>query len=310
MFILAAYHIHSSMKLVTLLQKHSAITESRGLSKILGDSFLVQHNKVYRHIRQKTLELGFTYSDKASEDYLAFPMGQLENFLQQKTIPYTNNAMPLENLNRRAVGLNWDHIVDNLKPNYVFHESCHAVARSIVSQSLKDTDHFHLKMTKTLLEESFANCCEFFAIAEAHDQVHLMFLELNSYFNVFEDRTILKKTIEKNGASGVFKFMLLCYLHSNFLNESLHEKDFKKIFHLVQFKNEPELKALKGLSQNAFALNPRFRYATTEMYLRLSGLDIAVQEALNFDYFHFIATNHNLQTCIDQMAMFIGDSYE
>lgn len=295
------------MKLVTLLNKHAEHSLPGELPQILGDSFLLQHNKVYRQVRRQTLDLGFSFSDQFHPDYIAFPMGQLENILSEKVIPFVNNVEVLKSLNQRSsASLEWDHVVDNLKPNYVFHESCHAIARSVTIKSTNLNEH----LAVLLIEESFANTCEFFAIADAQDHTHRLFLEVNSYFTVFEDRTHLKKMIEKNGAVSVFKFMLLCYLHSNFLNERLDDQDFKKILALTKLENAPELKVLKTLAENAFALNPRFRYATTEMYLRLNGLDIRVEDALDFDHFALIESNQNLTHFISELSLLIGAHHE
>lgn len=292
------------MRLANLLQKHSEISFPGDLKKNLGDGFLLTNNSIYRQIRLKAVDLGFKYSTEVSEDYLAFPMGQLENILQQKVIPYVNNVTPLINLNSKtSSSLDWDHVIDNLKPNYVFHESCHAVSRSVVSRS--NIDKFKSRLTTTLIEESFANTCEFFAISEAQDQMHRIFLEVNSYFTIFEDRTLLKKMIEQNGKSALFKFMLLCYLHSNFLNENLEDKDFKKIIELAQLEIKTEIKAIKSLAKNAFALNPRFRYTTTEMYLRLNEMSQSVEEAVDFDYLQLIKEDKNLNHFIAELSLLV-----
>lgn len=291
------------MKLATLLHKHIEHPASEGLTQNLGDCFLLEHNRIYRQVRHKALDLGFSYSTQMSEDFIAFPLGQLENILAQKVIPYVNNVTPLKNIDQKtSSNLDWDHVVDNLKPNYVFHESCHAIARAF-SSKMKATD-LKARLTTTLIEESFANTCEFFAIAEANDQVHRTFLEVNSYFTVFEDRTHLKKILEQNDVASVFKFMLLCYLHSNFLNESFGEKDFKKIISLSGVTNKIEIKALKSIAANVFALNPRFRYTTSEMYLRLNGIRQQVEQALDFDYLQLISTDQNIKHFISELALF------
>jgi len=295
------------MKLSNLLQKHTENSDPNGLSNSLGDGFLVRQNRIFQQIRKQTLAMGWTYTDQISADYLAFPMGQLENLLIQKMIPYLNNVDTLKALNEKTRStLDWDHVIDNLKPNYVFHESCHAVARAESPQS----PNLQKRLLLILIEESFANTCEFFAIADAHDQVHRNFLEVNSYFTVFEDRTHLKKILEQHSASQIFKFMQISYLHSNFLNERLDEKEFKNILALVEFRSNPEVKILKSLAENVFALNPRFRYTTTEMYLRLNGIDQAVEQALDFDYLKLIKDDQTIHNFINQLSLIAGAPYE
>lgn len=289
------------MKLAAVLDKHSEFSVSGQLNDSLGDGFLLQHNTLYRQIRHRVLDLGFTFSTEMSADDLAFPMGQLENILARKVIPYFNNVEPLKRLNSRAsLNLMWDHVVDNLKANYVFHESCHGVARSL-GQKVKGDD-LQTKIVKILIEESFANSCEFFAMAEAHDLFHRTFLEVNSYFTVFEDRTNLKKCLERMEPKFVFKMMLLCYLHSHFLNEDLNDQSFKRILLMSNLNQASEIKSLKSLAKNVFVLNPRFRYTTNEMYLRLSGIQQPVASVLNFDYLQKISQDKDLSRFIDELS--------
>lgn len=312
------------MKLSSLLTQHSGFTDTLGcLPLSLGDGYLLQHNSVFRQVRLKALELGFAYSTDVSSAYQSFPMGQLEDILSKKTIPYVDNVTPLVDLNTRtSAQLEWDHVVDNLKPNYVFHESCHAVARSVAIPTplsnphnvSKDSSHTvsdqNLRITQMLIEESFANTCEFFAIAQAQEALHRTFLEMNSYFTVFEDRTHLKKAIQKHGAAPLFHFMFLCYLHSNFLNEQITEADLQRFYSLVQLQpDNSDHKALKVLSENVFALNPRFRYTTTEMYLHLNGINSTVTQALGFDYIKLIESHGPLRQNLQQLSQLIADNY-
>lgn len=288
------------------MQKHiDAHSEHVALLDNFGDGYLFRHNQIIRRIRNKTLQLGFNFSNQPDSDYLSFPMGQLEVILAKKIIPYIDNVTPFKKLNQRIlVSLDWNHVIDNVRPNYIFHESCHAVARAMSFEA----NDISTRITTTLLEESFANTCEFLSIADANDQSHLLFLELNSYFAIFEDRTILKKTIDSLGIAAVFQFMLLCYLHSHFLNERLIDVDFKKIISFTSFEKSPDIKVLKSLAQNVFALNPRFRYSTTEMYLRMNNIEISVQNAIDFDYFKLITNDKRLSDFIGRLTTFLGDS--
>lgn len=297
------------MKLDSLLSKHDETLHEKGLKDSLGDSFLLKNNSIFYTVRLRTLDLGYKFSHNFNPEYLALPMSQLESILVSKNIPYSDNVSALKNINQKThKNLDWDHIVDGLKANYVFHESCHAISRNVSDELQINTSEVKNKITTVLIEESFANTCEFFLIAESQDAVHRLFLEKNSYFTVFDDRTHLKKTIEKYSLASMFEFMLLCYLHSNFLHEQLKDADLKKILSLCSFKTAPENKVLKSLAQNAFALNPRFRYTTTEMYLKLNGISGKVTDVLNFDCFSLIASNTQLKRLISELTLAIARS--
>lgn len=286
------------MKLTALLQKHES-TKASGLLLSLGDGYLVANNSYYGVIRKKVEALNFKFSSAPNQDYLAFPMSQLENLLSSKTIYFQNNIDTLMQLDQKVPQhIVWDHIGGNLKANYVFHESCHAIARSISTRLglTKGTDQ-QAKLIVMLLEESFANTCEFMAINEAQDAVHKIFLEANSFFTRFDDRTHLKNLIQEMGHKKVFKFMLLAYLHSNFLNEHFTQNDLSRVMKLT-FNH----KALKNLSRNAFELSPGFRFNTTELYLRLNGINQNVLDALAFDYLTIVEHNPNLLKLIDELT--------
>jgi hypothetical protein len=288
------------MKLAKMLQLHSETTEVHGLSGNFGDSYLLHFNRIYKNIREKTVDAGYSFSDKADVNYLAFPMGQLEEILIRKEIPYTDNVTALKILNSKASQIEWDHIVDNLKPNYIFHESCHAVARSLRQNRKMNFERMQEKLTALLIEESFANTCEFFAIVDAEDTAHRNFLEINSYFTVFEERKKLMDLISSHGAPDVFKFLLLGYVHSNFLNEGINEIEIKKIAELAGVRS-PD-KPLKSIAANCFNLNPSFRYTTTELYLLSNNITTSVNEALNFDHLDVIKNNNDLLTLVSELS--------
>jgi hypothetical protein len=267
-------------------------SQSKSDLLILGDGYLLNQSPIYRRIREDALNLGFTFSTNKDTQYEALPMSQLESVIESRVIPYVDNVSPLQKLNQQTNGqLNWEHVADNLRPNYIFHESCHAVARSKTGPS----DQLKKTVVKILLEESFANTCEFLAIADANEPIHRIFLDMNSYFTVYEDRTHLKKAISQYGFESMYQFMLLCYLYSNFLNEFLSDSEFSKIIALAGFQVQPDKKVLKSLAKYAFELNPSFRYNTTELYFRMRGYSQPIKELLNFNPIDLIASDSEIR---------------
>lgn len=286
------------MKLTALLQKHDA-THAQGLSLSLGDGYLVANNSVYAAVRKKAQALDFNFSSNPTLEYLAFPMSQLENILSSKTIYFQNNSTILAEIdNKTPQVINWDHIGGNLKANYTFHESCHAIARTLSERlGLATSSDQKTKLVTMLLEESFANTCEFMAIHDAQDATHKTFLEVNSFFTKFDDRTHLRNLVQEVGFKLVFKFMIFAYLHSNFLNEHFSSNELARVTKL-SFDH----KALKNLSKNAFELSPGFRFNTTELYLRLNGINEPVLDALAFDYLAVIEQNPTFSKLINELT--------
>ncbi len=272
------------MKLTRLLELHRQNLGAQDLAGNFGDSILVRNNLIYRKIRASSLQAGFTFSCEPNTAYIALPFAQLENILASKNIPYVNNVTVIEKLVAQLKDdVVWDDISDGLRKNFVFHESCHAVARSFASPG--NAEAIKSKALRILMEESFANTCEFLAVADAEDASHRIFFELNSYTALFEEKTNIKNAIRACGFNCVFKIMWLAYLHSNYLHAHLDEKKWHRCLAIAGADSlpAPQSKALRALSKIAFTLDPRFRLVTTRFHFKLNGISMSPQEILNFD---------------------------
>lgn len=295
------------MKLGSILNIHSQHQPQHSVSAILGDGYLLSQNRLYRKIRNLITENEYQLTDKPSLNYQTFPMGELENLIEQKKLPYTDNVSALTDVCRRTQDqISWDHVVDNLKANYVFHESCHAVARSLRPPiQSKNRDW----IVALLIEESFANTCEMFLLIDANEAVHRIFIEKNSYFTVFEIKSLLKKMADKYSPAAIFKMILVSYLWSHFLWDRITDSDFKKLLSYCRIQTDSDFKMLRSLCMNAFDLNPRFRQTTTEMYLKLNQINDPVAKVLNFDPFEILQSNTELQKWVEQLSQKTGESY-
>ncbi len=305
------------MKIARILELHKQFKDPQGLEKNLGDSFLLKNNQIFKSIRYASAESKFIYQSSPNEDFQALPLSQLENILKSKSIPYTNNVQVLEKIVTILKDkISWDDISDGYKRNYVFHESCHAVARTLKEKAnqeavdLSSLNSQRQRCFQLLLEESFANTCELLAVIDVHDQAHKLFFEINSYTFLFERRPFLKAATANIGEAETFKFFLLIYLHSNFLRNNLNEKAFDQILKISLGKNNKtlganEIKNLKALSKIPFTLDLRFRTTTTGLHLKLSGIDKDISELFNFDLINYIANNNDLLSYIDDLAKIV-----
>ena len=106
---------------------------SHGPSRLLqnlGDGFLYQKNPFFRRIRDaaRARGIGFTLEDPG--DYFAFPLVALDAVLETRKVPYRANYSALRGFERARPG--FFTLADLRKnrplPNYVLHESAHAVA--------------------------------------------------------------------------------------------------------------------------------------------------------------------------------------
>lgn len=274
------------MKIAQLLEQHSKFKSVNSLELNLGDAYLYQNNSIYKNIRDAALKQGYRFSHEQNDLYLALPLSQLNNILKTKCIPYLNNVSSLKQLEQEVPGVaNWHDVADNLKKNFLFHESCHAVARS---------QSHNLNLITVLMEESFANTCELLAVVDAEDATHKIFYEWNSYTALFEQKTNLKRAMQELGAQSFAKLIFYGYLHSNFLFESFDESQLSQVIDLV-LQRKPsasEMKTIKALTRICFSLDERFKNITTDFYMRYNGIKAAKTDFRNFNYFNKIESQY------------------
>ena len=302
------------MKIHRLLELHNQFSDPISLKKNLGDGFLIKNNRIFRNIRLTTVENQYSFNDKPSSDFQALPFSQLETILQNKSIPYVDNVNVLEKLVHRLKDtVTWNDISDGYKRNYVFHEACHAVARSYFEKLLKDKydlstlDGQRKKCLQILTEEAFANTCELLGALDAQDQAHKLFYEVNSYTFLFESRTFLKRAFNELGEDFIFKLFLMLYLYSNFLKPGLDDKLFNRTIQFLSQNSRLNLdmksmKNLKELSKLPFTLDLRFRTITTGLHLRLSGVDQDISKIVDFDILGFVSKDTNRTNYINEIT--------
>lgn len=279
------------MKVSQLLEKHNKFKD-RGLSFNLGDGFLVSNNRIYRNVREATSKYGFVFEADKNPAYETFPLLQLENILSSKRLPYSNNVIPLEVLSPQSrEKLTWEDLDGNLKKNFLFHESCHGIARHFADKIMgqwptpDSLPNQRMFAFRTLVEESCANACELFGALDAADQTHRIFFEMNSYICHFEIRSQLNKIANEIGGQETLKFIIICYLYSNFLYSHLDDRQMPQILKLVTEKTiaNDQIKTLRSIGKVAFLLSERFRFQTTEFQLRLAGIETPIQDLFDFD---------------------------
>lgn len=296
------------MKLASLLEHHAKSAtagELPSLNRVFGDGFLITNNSIYRAVRSLADRAGYQFSREQNDAYRVLPLSQLEEILRSKKIPYFDNVTVLEDLEKRIPRATvWGDISDNLKGNSVFHEGAHAAARaaSLSSGGADVSSRPELRALVMLLEESYANAVELLSIVDAEDQVHRIFLELNSYVYMLNDRVHLRNAETLLGRSTLLRFLVLCYLYANFLREFSDSRggSFDQVLDLLASLS-PESKtkladaktrrSLRQLSKVAFELNPRFREVTTRFYLRLSGVAFDVTGSRDFDFMAELSTS-------------------
>jgi hypothetical protein len=91
------------MKLFRLLEQHDHWCPEGSFSEILGDGFLLEHNRLYRTIRKATLERGFILTSEFNPAYLALPLAQLESLIEKKRFHFSTMSQFSERLRARSL---------------------------------------------------------------------------------------------------------------------------------------------------------------------------------------------------------------
>lgn len=289
------------MNLQQLLTAHDNHQNEQTLVHCLGDAYLHQFNPIYQNIRKSAHQLIFSFQTPPHPHYQTLPYTQLENILQSKQIPYYDNVTVLRKLPQ---SLNWASLQDSLRKNFVFHESCHALARDKTKHQMQHSTPIELIFLR-LLEESFANTVELLAILHADNPIHRAFYETNSFTSLFEQVGNFKKASNELGAFELYQMILMGYAHSNFLKASLDETEFKLIMELTFKKKARNLndKALKSLLKLTFQLDLDFRLHITPLHLQLSGHKVSAVDLRKIPIHDMLIKYHDVMKSMIHEAL-------
>ena len=265
---MSADEIPSLSDLLLADQGESTYSES----KVFGDRYLMNSNRIFRGIREHARKLGYRLSNQRGDDYEALPFTKLEALLEAKTIPTVHNRGAVEMVAAKVPDATWLDIADGFRRCFAFHESCHAVARESLRPEASASESANDRVLRVMLEESFANTCELFGIRDCHDLKSLAFYEANSYTALWETKDLLENipvTLE------TLKFVLLHYLRANFLADpDVTSDELDLVYEISGAKRDS---ALEDLAQFAYTLDENFRHTTSRLHLRLHGLPIDLE---------------------------------
>jgi hypothetical protein len=288
------------LKLFKLLEMHKVNNTSGSLPNNFGDGFLCQNNKIYAAIRDHAIKLGYMCSEENNLHAMVLPFAHLEQIFTTKKIPMMNNVSVFEALGNKSLQeIEWQEVEMGYKRNYLFHESCHVVARDILQKS-----NIENRILSLLLEESFANVGELFGMTLADAEAHQIFFSANSYTIAFEDADRLNQVVKKFGFEKCFQFTLLAYLHSNLLYPTYTDKDFKTVTKFI-FKKEltqPEAQQIGFLAEMAFSLDEGFKYATRGLHFKLNNYSEADFNQLKKGYLAALIASPNTANMLDTLG--------
>jgi hypothetical protein len=267
----------------------------------LGDGFLYRKNPFFRRIREaaRARAIGFTLRDPG--DYFAFPLVALDTVLRTRKVPYRANYSALLAFERARPDF---FVLADLRgnrplPNYILHESAHAVAfhelfgrRRDVFSALSDP----ARLVHVQLGEAFAMTSEYFAACAVSGTLHDWFFSINSYRHHTPAKKAVGELVLELGLPLVAWLILVAFLAHNFFVERISARTLARALELAPLAGTPRVspanrrKLCRALSA-LMAMNPEFRSDTTRLFLTLHGYPRNIDRVLARDPLELIAAD-------------------
>ena len=290
-----------------VIREHQLYSSRTRLKNNLGDGYLYEKNRLFRNVRNLTLAQGFSFTTDDFCDYRLFSLAALPAILKKKQIPYHENFKPLAKLEKTRPGIFEIGDMVSPLPNYVLHESCHAIAHSILSGT-KDRQGVVLR---SMLGESLANAVDYLIYAHSTGRMHQHFISINSYMSphsVKDERgKAIRRALKVAGPSLVFKTVWISFLYANFLYQRCTREDFENALTVISRKGDLSADVIKALfpvfEMAVPVLEYGFRLLTTEFYFRLSyQFDESIFELTDFDFIAHLKKNGALLGRLDSIT--------
>ena len=304
-------HIH----LRDLLELHRRSHGKNRLAESVGDGFLYLKNPFFRRIRDAALRAGFRYTLESGV-YYGFPLIHLDTILSSRKIPYRPSFTALEHLEQARPG--FFRLADLHKnrpaPNYLLHESAHAVAFDALFGRPKDVPAALSEpssLVKLMLGESFAMASEYFAACAVQGSVHSWFFSISSYRHRTQKRKAVGELVERHGFDFVARAVLLAFLYNNFLVDRLDRRQLATLLHaadadLARKLTPSTLRRLGGALSGLMLMSPEFRYDTSRLFLTMFGRSRNIRRELSAEPLQLLAADAATQRAVSKLVSLLG----
>jgi hypothetical protein len=285
--------VQADIRLRELIELQQRCHGPKRLAESVGDGYLYLHNPYFRRIREAALEARFRFSLNDAQAYFGFPLIHLDSILSSRTIPYRPSFTALEHLEGRRPGY---FTLSDLQrnrpaPNYLLHESAHAVAFHVLFGRPADVGAAFSEpsaLVKALLSESFAMTAEYLAACAVRGQPHAWFFSISSYRHRTQKKKAVGELLERHGFDFVGRALLLAFLFNNFLVDRLSQKQASRLAHVAdpavaRRLSPPALGHLTRTLNGLMVMSPEFRYDTARLFLTMFGRSRNIRRELSLD---------------------------
>jgi len=307
----------ADISLAELLALQQQSHGSARLLQNLGDGFLYRKNPFFRRIRDaaRARGIGFTLEDPG--DYFAFPLVALDTVLKTRKVPYRANYAALLAFERARPG--FFTLADLQKnrplPNYVLHESAHALAFHELFGRPRDT-HAALsdpsKLVHVVLGEAYAMTVEYFAACAVSGPVHAWFFSINSYRHRTPSKKAVGELVTGLGLPLLVWLVLIAFLENNFFVERMPIETLDRALECYPLGKLPAIsradrrrlcRALGAL----MVMNPEFREDTARLFLTMHGYRRNIRRVLGDEPLDLIAADSELPAQLTRLVRALCD---
>jgi hypothetical protein len=287
------------------------------LAASVGDGFLYLQNPFFRRVRDAALKAGFRFSLADPGAYYGFPLIHLDTILSRRQIPYRPSFTALEHLEACRPGFFTlgDLQKNRPAPNYLLHESAHAVAfRELfgrprdVGAALSEPS----SLVKLMLGESFAMTAEYFAACAVRGQPHAWFFSISSYRHRTQKKKAVGQLLERHGFDFVGRAILLAFLYNNFLVDRLDRRQLAALADAADARvarrlSPDALRQLGATLSGLMVMDPEFRYDTSRLFLSMFGRSRNITRELSADPLQLLAEDPRAQAAVTRLLALLGE---
>jgi hypothetical protein len=286
------------------------------LAQSVGDGFLYLKNPFFRRVRDATLAAGFRYTLADEGAYYGFPLIHLDTILSRRKIPYRPSFTALQHLEQRRPGFFTlaDLQQNRPAPNYLLHESAHAVAFHQLFGRPRDVGAALSEprtLVKLMLGESFAMTAEYFAACAVRGQPHAWFFSISSYRHRTQKKKAVGELLERYGFSFVGRAVLLAFLYNNFLVDRLNKQQLSALAeaadrNVARRLTPANLRELGAALNGLMVMSPEFRYDTSRLFLTMFGRSRNIRRELSADPLELLSADSSAKTAVSKLILVLG----
>jgi hypothetical protein len=286
------------------------------LAESVGDGFLYLQNPFFRRVRDAALAAGFRFTLADEGAYYGFPLIHLDTILSLRRIPYRPSFSALEHLEERRPGFFTlaDLQQNRPAPNYLLHESAHAVAFRELFGRPRDVAAALSQpsaLVKLMLGESFAMAAEYFAACSVQGQPHTWFFSISSYRRRTQRKKAVGELLDRHGFAFVGRAVLLAFLYNNFLVDRL---DRHQLAALVDAADPQVARRLRPLAlrqlgatlSGLMVMSPEFRYDTSRLFLTMFGRSRNIRRELSADPIALLTADPAAHAAVARLVRVLG----